>query len=336
MTKVNWLLVGAGDIAAKRVASALKNAADSQLIAICDLNKDRARDIAQKFGIPKVYTDYLEALNCDDIDAVYLATPIHLHGSQAIQSIAAGKHTLVEKPICINIREGKMLVEAAERSVVKVGCAYYRRLYPAFAYTKDMLVAGNFGSLVLGSMLYHSWFNPQPDDPKYWRVVHAKSGGGPLIDMGSHMFDTLIGLIGLPKSVSACITNLHTGWDVEDTAALVLNMPDGSLVTASFSWHSKTWQHQFELVGEGKKIAWMPFDSGNVVKTVERSVETLAMPPAANVHQPLIDNFVQAILYESQLACPPDEAFKTNLLLEAIYQSARQKREVFLSEIEFV
>jgi 1,5-anhydro-D-fructose reductase (1,5-anhydro-D-mannitol-forming) len=334
MAKVNWLLVGAGDIAAKRVASALASANDSQLVAICDLNKDRALNIAQKLRIPEVYTDFSHALNSDKIDAVYLATPIHLHGSQAIQSIAAGKHTLVEKPMCINVREGRMLVEAAEHSDVKVGCAYYRRLYPAFAYTKDMFDTGAFGQLVLGNMQYHSWFNPKPDDPKYWRVVQAKSGGGPLSDMGSHMFDILIGLIGLPESVYAHTANLHTGWDVEDTAALVLNMSDGSLVTASFSWHSKTWQHHFELVGADAKIVWMPFDSGNVVKTVGRSVETLTLPPAANVHQPLVDNFIQAVLHGKELACPVIEAFKADLLLEAIYRSARQKREVFLSEID--
>jgi predicted dehydrogenase len=332
MDKVSWLLVGAGDIAAKRVASALGYGQNSRLAAVCDLDRDRAQGIAQKFDVPEVYTDYSQALNHGNFEAVYLATPIHLHVPQALQAMAAGKHTLVEKPMGIRIDDGKKLVEAADRSDLKIGCAYYRRLYPAFTFTKNMLEWGEMGQLVLGNLLYHSWFTPGWDDPKYWRVIKAKSGGGPLVDMGSHMFDVLIGLVGLPERVFARATSSHTGWDVEDTAAMVFRMPDGALITAGISWHSQTWQHQFELVGTDAKVTWLPFDSGNLVKTVGRTVETLNLPPATNVHGPLVDDFVRAILNNCQPVCPINEAYKTDLLLHAIYRSAELGIEVKVSE----
>ncbi len=328
MTKIKWLLAGTGDIANKRVAPALAGAENSCLAAVCDVRESVAAELAAKFKVGQVYTDFARALAESKADAVYLATPVWLHAEHAVQTLQAGKHVLVEKPLGLTAPDARKVVAAANAAGKLAGCAYYRRCFNRLAQAKTMLDNGEFGQVVSVRMTYFSWFNPEPSDPKYWRVVREKSGGGPLSDMGTHMFDVLIALFGLPRKVYAKCANLTTNWDVEDSAAIVMELANGAQVTASFNWNSKTWRHEFEIVGTEAKLNWLPHDNGPVIKTVGREISQIDIPEAENVHLPIIEDFVDSIITGKSPACPAEEALKTNILLDAVYQSARENREI--------
>ena len=330
MAPVRWLLVGAGDIARKRVAAALAGAANSELVAVCDTMEENARALAGEHHVAEVFSDIGDALSQTSADSVYVATPVWLHVDHAVLALEAGKHVLVEKPLGVVADECSRAIAAAERSATKAGCAYYRRMFPAYRQAREMIENGTFGRIVLLRMVYFSWFDPTPEDPKRWRVVRERSGGGPISDMGTHMFDVMIGLLGMPVKVHATCSNLVHDWDVEDTASVVMTLRNSAQVTASFSWASKTWRHEFEIVGTEAKVYWHPYDSGEVVKTVGRDVETLSLTPAVNVHLPIVDDFVQAVQQGRPPACPLAEAAKTNVLLDAIYRSATEHREIEL------
>ncbi len=327
---VKWLLVGAGDIARKRVAPALARTPGSQLTAICDARIESARALAGDAGVNAVYDDYDAALKGTDADAVYLATPVGLHVGQAISALQAGKHVLVEKPLGLSGPDCRRAAAAAEKSGLIAGCAYFRRLSPRYLQLQKLLQEGKLGKIILIRMVYYSLFNPGPADPKYWRVIRKNSGGGPLSDMGTHMFDVMIGLLGMPAAVFAKCANLTTAWDVEDSAAIIMTMPGGALVTASFNWNCSTWRHEFEVVGADARVNWLPYDAGPVEFAAGRSQEKLDLPNPDNVHQPLIADFVRAAIDKRPPAIPLDEAAKTNILLDAVYQSARENREIAL------
>jgi 1,5-anhydro-D-fructose reductase (1,5-anhydro-D-mannitol-forming) len=327
---VRWLLVGAGDIARKRVASALAEAMQSEIVAVCDMSPESAQSLALEYGVKEIFTDLGQALEESSADAVYVATPVCFHVQQAIQSMKAGYHVLVEKPLGLSARDCEPALVVAEQSGKVAGCSYYRRFFPAYQQAQKMIEMGEFGQVVLVRMTYFSWFNPTADDPKHWRVVRERAGGGPLSDMGTHMFDVLIGLFGLPASVYARCGNLVHQWNVEDCASLVMQLQDGAQVVASFHWNSRTWRHEFEIVGTEAKVYWHPYDSGQVIKTVGRQVDTLDLRPNANAHLPLIEDFVQAILEGRPPACPLSEALKTNVLLDAVYRSAAGDRAIVL------
>ena len=333
MDQVKWLLVGAGDKSKKRVAPALAGTDKSEIAAVCDRNCESAKALANEFKIAEVFTDFPEALSKSKADAVYLAVPVCLHIPMALEALKAGKHVLIEKPLGLTAEECRPLLEMAEKIGKKAGCAYFRRFSPGYVYTKKMLDSGEFGQVVLIRMVYFSWFAPAANDGKYWRVVRAKSGGGALADMGTHMFDVLIGLFGLPISVCAKCDNLVHKWDVEDSAVILMTMRDGAQVTASFNWNSQTWRHEFEVIGTKAKINWLPYDSGQVIKTVGRQIDNLDMPSVANVHQPLVDDFVRAVLDDRPPCASIAEAFKTSLLLDAIYRSAAENREIMLENM---
>jgi predicted dehydrogenase len=323
-----WLLVGAGDIAGKRVAAAL--AASGRLAAVCDVVQERAEQVAGPFGASEVYKDLDEALAGTSADAVYLATPVFLHARQARQVLESGRHALVEKPLGLNAADARQAVEAARSRDLTAGCAFFRRCSARYAQAKEMIDRGEFGRIVLVRMTYFSWFNPAADDPKYWRVVPAKSGGGVLADMGSHMFDVLIGLLGMPVKVYAETKTLVQPYEAEDSAVVLMELAGGAPVVAGFGWNSRTWAHEFEIVGTEAKLKWFPYDSGKAVKTVGREVRELELPDPDNVHQPLVEDFVRAVRGGSSPAVPLAEALKTNILLDAIYESSREKKEIRL------
>lgn len=331
MTQVKWLLVGAGDIAQKRVAPALAAAKDSKLVAVCGVQREQAEKLARQYNVDEIYVDLDSALKTP-VDAVYLATPVACHVPQAIQALEAGKHVLVEKPLGLNADDCRRVVDVARKSGKTAGCAYFRRLFPRYLEAKRMLAADEFGKIVLVRMVYYSWFAPAKNDPKYWRVIRAASGGGPLSDMGTHMFDVMTGLFGTPRSVYAhCVNQVHK-WDVEDAATILMTLKNGAQVTASFGWNSKTWRHEFEIIGTEARMNWLPYDSGPVLKTAGRETTSLDWPSVANVHLPLVEDFIEAVQQKRTPVCDLAEASQTNVLLDAVYLSARENREIMLDE----
>ena len=327
---VNWLLVGTGDIVRKRVAAALQHAANSRIAAVCARNFDRARALADDLGVADVFTDYEEALEKAEADAVYLATPVSVHVPQAIAAMRAGKHVLVEKPMGLNAGECARAVEVAAETGVTAGCAYYRRFYPRYEHAQEMLASGEFGKVLCIHMANRSWYDPASEDPKRWRLFRSVSGGGPLADVGSHMLDMMIGLFGLPASVFAKVDNLVHTWDVEDAATALLTFPGGPHASADFRWNSKPWSHEFEIVGADAGLQWRPCDTGKVVKTIGGDVREIDMPNAGNVHLPLVEDFLAALRQSRPPRIPLAEAAKTNVVIDAIYQSSRTGSEVLL------
>jgi predicted dehydrogenase len=326
--KTKWLLVGAGDIAGKRVASALASA--GELVAVCDVARDRAEKTAGRFNAREIYEDLDDALARTSANAAYIATPVFLHARQAVDVLRSGRHVLVEKPLGINAADAGRAVEAARGRDLRAGCAYFRRCSPRYAHAKAMLERGELGQVVLVRMTYFSWFNPERDDPKFWRVVRQKSGGGVLSDMGSHMFDVLIGLLGMPLAVFAEAETLVQPYEVEDSAAILMELPGGARVVAGFLWNSKTWVHEFEIIGTEARVKWSPYDSGQVVKTVGTEAEELDLPNPENVHLPLVEDFARAVREGDDPVVPLAEALKTNTLLDAVYESAKRGEEIRL------
>lgn len=331
---INWLLVGTGDIVRKRVAAALRDASGSSIRAICG-GRERAAAIAEELGIDRVHDDLDEALSHDDADAVYIATPVYRHAEEALKAIRAGKHVLIEKPLGLSAADAQPIADEAAKHGVTAGCAYYRRCFPRYHDLKQQLDAGELGEPTLIRTTYHAWFDPAQDDPKRWRLDSSKSGGGPLSDMGCHMLDVIVGLFGMPESVFAhAETLVHSDWGVEDSSAIVMRLPGGAHILASFGWNSQTWAHEFEVVGSKARVRWFPADAGDVVTTVGREVTQAESPNAENVHQPLVEDFVGAIRTGCAPICPLSEAMKTNQVLDAIYRSAETGRAVTLAEAD--
>ncbi len=328
--QVNWLLMGTSDIACKRVAPALATLKTGRLVGVCGSDQKRVDDLADAHGAAERYTSLDEALANTAANAVYIATPVYRHTPEALKAMDAGMHVLIEKPLALSAADAAPVLEKARATGLRAGCAFYRRTFDRYIHLREMIEAGTFGQVVLVRTSYWSWFGPAADDPKRWRVSKDKAGGGPLSDLGSHMFDLIIGLFDLPRSVVARVKTLTHDYEVEDSSAVIMELRSGAPVLACFCWNSKTWTHEFEVVGTEAKVRWYPSDTGKVLITVGRDVQELDMPNADNVHAPLVEDFAHAVIGGRDPIVPVAEAAKTNVLLDAIYESGLTGREIML------
>src|SRR5882672_1941087 len=201
MKQVGWGLIGCGDIAQKRVAPAIRDSPSSELIAVNRAQSELAASFAKQFGARRWYLDWKKLLRDEEIDAVYIATPVHLHAAQAIAAAEAGKHVLCEKPMAMNVRECDQMTDACRINKVRLGIAYYRHCYPVVDRLKAIIQAGEIGAPILAQINAFEKFDPPADDPRAWLLRKDLAGGGPMFDFGCHRIEVLTNLFGAIKEV---------------------------------------------------------------------------------------------------------------------------------------
>src|SRR5438309_8352639 len=219
MKKLGWGLIGCGDIAQKRVAPAIRDSAPSELIAVNRAQSELAAAFGKQFGARRWYLDWKKLLRDEEIDAVYIATPVHLHAEQAIAAAEAGKHVLCEKPMAMSVRECDQMIAACRSNKVKLGVAYYRHFYPVVERIKAIIKSGEIGTPVLAQINAFEQFNPAADNPRAWLLRKDIAGGGPMFDFGCHRIEVLTNIFGPIAEAKGMTASVVFDREVEDTAS---------------------------------------------------------------------------------------------------------------------
>jgi 1,5-anhydro-D-fructose reductase (1,5-anhydro-D-mannitol-forming) len=311
---LRWLLIGVGDIAGKRVIPAILQERRSRLSAI--VTRDAAK--AAPYGV-EAFAGLEEALNKGGFDAVYVATPVFLHGPQTIAALGAGMHVLCEKPMAMNFNEAQRMVEAADRHGRALGVAYYRRAYPKVQKAVELIRQGVIGQPVMAFASCHSRL---PADPtrRSWLLDPLQAGGGPLYDLGSHRIDLLNYFFGTPQKVHACLSNAVHKIGVEDSATVLVKYPNGLHAVVDVRWNSQDARDEFRIVGTSGELDLTPLNGPSLVFPGGRK----DLPPDSNLHYPCITNFVNAVLEGQPLLSSGVTAIWTDWVTEkAIGDSGR-------------
>jgi 1,5-anhydro-D-fructose reductase (1,5-anhydro-D-mannitol-forming) len=298
---LRWLVIGIGDITRKRVIPAILAEPRSKLHAI--LTRDPRK--AEAWPGVKALTSLEDALRDDDVDAVYVASPVALHAPHTIASLRAGRHVLCEKPVALNYPEAQSMVSAAEASGRKLAVAYFRRLFPKLIRARHLIAEGVVGQPLLGEANCHGWLE---SEERAWLRDPATAGGGPLYDTGSHRIDALNYLFGRPTRAVGLTSNTVHRMAVEDSATALIEYENGARGIVDVRWNSRVARDQFRVIGTEGELNLDPLNGPSLrFKGGEES-----LPAHSNVHFPLIENFVNAILDGSPLACPGREAIETD------------------------
>ncbi|MEO8335067.1 MAG: Gfo/Idh/MocA family oxidoreductase [bacterium] len=293
---LRWGLIGSGDIVRKRVAPALRDLASSELVAVCRGRADLAESFAREFGARKWYPDVATLLADPDIDAVYIATPVNLHAAHTIAAADAGKHVLCEKPMAMSVEECDAMIAACAANDVALGIAYYRHMYPAIAAIKRIIASGEVGTVVMTQINAFEYFDPAPDHPRHWFTVKERAGGGPMFDFGCHRLEILVDVFGAVRDVTSVVGNVAPFVrDVEDTAVAVLSFERGGYATLSVTHASNEPQDTLDIYGTAGSIHISPLNSGEVRVRVDGVERVESLPPAANIHAPLVEEFMDAV-----------------------------------------
>ncbi|WP_218094862.1 Gfo/Idh/MocA family protein [Paenibacillus solanacearum] len=215
-------------------AHAYKLAERSELRWVVDLDEERAAKVAEELGCSYT-TDWTSIL--DDVDAVSLCTPHHLHAPQALQAIAAGKHVLLEKPLANSEQDCMNVIRAAEAKNVTLMLAFVVRFLPAIRKLKEAVDSGQYGRPVSAQGWVEAYLNPVPGT---WFASKEKLGGGVLFSHGCHYIDILLYLLGEPARVSHFGTRVGTEWmEGEGTSHGIIEFKSGALAHLVSSWGMK-------------------------------------------------------------------------------------------------
>jgi predicted dehydrogenase len=301
----NWIVIGIGDITIRRVIPAIQGEPRSRLYGF--VTRDPAKAAAYN---ARAWQSLDEALSDPAIDAVYVGTPVFLHARQAIQSLRAGKHVLCEKPMAMNEAEAQAMVRAAEESGKLLGTAYYRRFYPKVLRAKQLLQAGVIGKPVGAELTCHMWFDGT--GPRSWLVDPGKAGSGPLHDIASHRIDVLNFLFGRPLDVAGQLSNSVHHYAVEDNATVMIEYEGGVRGVVDVRWHSRIGRDECRIRGTEGEMEMSPLNGPELVYPGGRE----NLPVAANVHLPLVENFVDAIAGKAVLASSGASAYWTDWVTE--------------------
>ena len=294
--KLSWGLIGCGDIARKRVAPALRDLPNCELIAVNRANFAQAESFAKEFGANKWYRTWQELIADDEINAVYIATPVDLHAAQAIAAAEAGKQVLCEKPMALNVEECDRMIAAAGASGVKLGVSYYRHFYPVLARVKAILEAGEIGTPVIAQMNTFETFDAHASNPRRWLIEKTRSGGGPMFDFGCHRIEVLLNLFGPIADTRSLMGNVLFSREVEDTAVAMFRFRSGLhamlAVTHAVSFPADT----LDIHGSAGSIHVSVLNEGKITVKTREGERVEVHPPHANLHEALINDFVEAVL----------------------------------------
>ncbi|MEW4326774.1 Gfo/Idh/MocA family oxidoreductase [Rossellomorea marisflavi] len=345
-------VVGLGSISQFHIKPYLAHA-DAELTALCDVNEQRLEEKGKQYGVDRLYRDYHELVTDDAIDAVSICTWNNSHADIAIAALDAGKHVLVEKPLCMTVEEALWVEEAVERSGKVLQVGFVRRHGNNTALLKKFIDSGDLGEIYYAKATCLRRLG----NPGGWFSDRTKSGGGPLIDLGVHMIDICWYFMGKPRPVSVSgntyrklgnrhhIENLsfyqaadydpHHN-DVEDLANALIRFENGAslMVDVSFTLQAKKDELSVKLYGEKGGAEFEPeiaivTEQHQTILNVTPQVDQLTFDFEGAFYTE-INHFVSCCLEGKESIAPVADGVQVMKMLNAVYESAESGREVIL------
>jgi predicted dehydrogenase len=278
------------------VAPALRDSSLCELVAVSRAKAEFAEAFAKEFGSRRWCADWHDLLMDYEIDAIYIATPVHLHAEQTIAAAERGKHVLCEKPMALNVAECDRMIAACRSNNVKLGVAYYRHFYPVVRRVKELIDSDELGVPVVVQINAFEWFNPEPSAARSWLLKKDVAGGGPMFDFGCHRIEVLLDLFGEIDDVKSTLANVVFDREVEDVATAIFQFERGTYGTLTVTHAARERQDTLDLFCTAGSIHIPVLNEGTmrVLTTTGERVEAHPNPP--NIHQPLIDDFARAVI----------------------------------------
>jgi len=267
-----------------------------ELVAVSRAKAELAESFAKEFGARRWVAEWQDLLMDYEIDAIYIATPVHLHAEQAIAAAERGKHVLCEKPMALNVAECDRMIDACRSNDVKLGVAYYRHFYPVVRRVKELIDSGELGVPVVVQVNAFEWFDPEPTAARFWLLRKDLSGGGPMFDFGCHRIEVLLDLLGDISDVKATLANTFFSREVEDTATAMFQFERGTCGTLTVTHAAREPQDTLDLFFTNGSIHIPVLNEGTMRVLTKDGERTEVYPNAENIHQPLIEDFARAVL----------------------------------------
>ncbi len=341
--KIKWGVIGSGGIARRRtIPEGISKANNAELSTVFDIDAKVNAEVAKEFG-SKQATNIGNLLK-DDIEAVYIATPAHLHAEQVRACAEAGKHVLCEKPLGMTVAEAEEMIELCKQIGVKLGCGFMMRFVAQHQHALKLIKEGKLGKPSYARAQLSCWYPPIEGA---WRQDPSTGGGGSLIDMGGHCIDLLEMFFGPVVKVSCFINNTVHDYKSEDSAVAMLFFESGAIgiVDTFFCIPDNSSKNVLELYGSkgsilakgtigqapaGQMVAFLEQDSEEYDAQQERTEAQgmIIAPEAVNTYQAEIEEFSQAIIDDRKPVISGELGLRSQKLLTSCYESAQSGKVI--------
>lgn len=250
---VNWGIIGCGGIARRRVVPAVGEMRRTRFVAVMDVDGSAVDEVSRQLGARGCQT-VSDLLDDPEVQAVYVATPVHLHHTQVVEAARRGKHVLVEKPLALTLEQAEEMVAECHKHGVYLVEGYMMKYHSLNAAARDIVAAGDIGQVVFSRAQLSCWYPPIPGA---WRQDPALGGGGALMDMATHCYDLLEFVIGSQiREVFAFTDTLTHQYPVDDSSTTLLRFANGAhgVVDAFFNVPDSAGQDRLEVYGNKGSI----------------------------------------------------------------------------------
>ncbi len=340
MSNVRFGIIGCGTIAHFH-ARAIAACTGGTFMGVADVRLESAQRFAEEYAV-KCYNSVDEMLQSDEIDAVCICTPSGFHAQTALQSIEAGKHILVEKPLAMTNEDCKKIITLAKEKNVRAGVISQYRFSPAIQELKQLVSEGKLGKIITADLLMKYYRSQEYYDSSNWRGTW-KLDGGSLMNQGIHGVDALLYVMGPAKSVFGCARTLNHRMEAEDTAVATVEFENGALAviqstTSIYNGYPRC------LTISGTKgtvtvqddiITKCELDDPDYVcktQTAAQQTQGFQDPKAISNdgHIFQIQDFINAIVNKEDPIIPLSQGYQTVAVINAVYTSSQTQQAVTL------
>lgn len=345
--KIRIGIIGAGNIAQNAHIPSYLKQDDVELVAVCDINEERAKEVAKKYGMKYAVTDFNDLVAIDEIDAVSVCTWNNGHADAVIAAANKGKHILCEKPMAMNTAQAEAMKKAVKENNVTFMMGFVLRFRPDSKVINEMSQAGKFGEIYTAKA---GWLRRR-GTPLGWFTDLSKAGGGPVIDIGVHVIDMTWYFMGKPKPISvSAATYSKIGdyktkgvdrWKAFDTDNLVFETEDSAcgmirfensatmLFEASYAINGKDTGYYSHIFGTKAGASFDPLMIyGESEDYLVDSMPTFDEKEIAFDNQ--IRHFLDCIKEGKGPISTIEDGVQIQRILNGIYESAKLGKEVIL------
>jgi len=346
MRKIKWGVIGCGGIADRKTIPGMMLANNAELVSVMDSVLSVAETVKEKYNAKYAFDNYEAILAQDEIEAVYIASPVFCHKEQAIAAAKAKKHILLEKPMALTVKDAEEIKKACDDNGVKLGVGFLMRFHGYHQRIKEIIAKGKIGDIVSMRGQFTCWY---PDIEGAWRQNKVLSGGGALVDMGIHVIDLLQYLSGLrAKEVVAFNQSQTFNYSVDDSSGVIMKMDNGSIayVDSNFNIPDAASVAKLEIYGTKGSIVASGTLAQAEVGTVNILISddslaydanqerneivplSLEGTPLGNMYTKEVEQFGNAIIDNTEPPVSAESAIWDQKVVEAAYKSSEEKRFV--------
>ena len=323
MEKICWGIIGCGNVTEVKSGPAFNKVEHSSLMAVSRRDEEKLADYVKRHQVPMSFTNALDLIHSDHINAIYIATPPDVREAYALEAMQLGKPVYLEKPMALNLAACKRLKAVSEKLGVKLSVAHYRRNLPLFMEVKNILSQDIIGAVKEVQITMLKKTDKAAQDPFNWRIDPSIAGGGYFYDLAPHQIDLVFYFFGKPKSFSGISTNKAGLYKAEDYVQGSIELENGIICKGlwDFSIYGEE-KDEFLIIGEKGTIRFPVFGLFIEVE-MNGNTNTIHFEAPKHNQQNHIQAVVNYFLDKGENPCSAEDAILSMEVMEAFVYGSK-------------